>query len=76
MTTRLDPEQLHHGPYHAPALRRGDRATRLYRHADVIVTSKGKRLAGSPLNRPTPVRGIRRYTIERRTPLRPRWVGW
>jgi hypothetical protein len=27
------------GPYHAPALRRGDRATCLYRDADVVVTS-------------------------------------
>jgi hypothetical protein len=27
------------GPYHAPPLRRGDRATCLYRDADVVVTS-------------------------------------
>ena len=30
--------QLRHGPYHAPALRRGDRATCLVRDGDVIIT--------------------------------------
>ena len=39
MTNRLDPYQLHHDPYHAPALRRGDRASCLFRDGDVIVTS-------------------------------------
>jgi len=34
----LDPHQLHHGPYNPPALRRGDKATCLYRDGDVIVT--------------------------------------
>src|SRR6516164_7346816 len=38
MTKRLDPDQLHHGPYHAPAVRRGDRATCLCRDGDVIIT--------------------------------------
>ncbi len=38
MTNRLDPYQLLHGPYHSPALRRGDRATCLVRDGDVIVT--------------------------------------
>jgi hypothetical protein len=31
--------KLLHGPYRAPALKRGDRATCLYRDTDVIVTS-------------------------------------
>jgi hypothetical protein len=34
-----DPYQLLHGPYTAPALRRGDRATCLLRDADVIITA-------------------------------------
>ena len=34
----LDPHQLHHGPYNPPALRRGDKATCLYRDGDVIIT--------------------------------------
>jgi hypothetical protein len=38
MTKRLDPDQLHHGPYHAPPLRRGDRATCLVRDGDVVIT--------------------------------------
>ena len=38
MTERLDPYQLLHGPYQAPALRRGDRATCLFRDGDVIIT--------------------------------------
>jgi hypothetical protein len=31
--------QLHHGPYTPPALRRGDRATCVYRDGDVVITS-------------------------------------
>lgn len=38
MPASLDPFQLHHGPYHPPALRRGDRATCLFRDGDVIIT--------------------------------------
>jgi hypothetical protein len=38
MPQRIDPHQLHHGPYNPPAVRRGDRATCLYRDADLIVT--------------------------------------
>ncbi len=38
MIHRLDPYHLHHGPYNAPALRRGDRATCLFRDGDVIIT--------------------------------------
>ena len=38
MPTPLGPYQLFHGPYHAPALRRGDWATCLFRDGDVIVT--------------------------------------
>jgi hypothetical protein len=37
MAQGLDPYQLHHGPYHAPALRCGDRATCLFRDAAVIL---------------------------------------
>jgi hypothetical protein len=32
MPARLDPHQLHHGPYTPPAVRRGDRTTCLYRN--------------------------------------------
>jgi hypothetical protein len=39
MSNRLDPYQLHHGPYKPPALRRGDRTTCLFRDGEVIVTS-------------------------------------
>jgi hypothetical protein len=35
----MTPPTLLHGPYRAPALRRGDRATCLYRDAEVVVTS-------------------------------------
>jgi hypothetical protein len=35
----IDPHRLHHGPYTPPALRRGDRATCLYRDGDVVITS-------------------------------------
>ncbi len=38
MSKRLGPYQLHHGPYRLPALRRGDRATCLFRDGDVIIT--------------------------------------
>jgi hypothetical protein len=38
MPTAVDPYQLHHRPYKAPGLRRGDRATCLFRDADVIIT--------------------------------------
>ena len=37
MTPHLDPYQLHHGPYHPPPLRRGDRAMCLCRDGDVII---------------------------------------
>jgi hypothetical protein len=36
MPTRRPP--LHHGPYHSPALRRGDRTTCLFRDAEVVIT--------------------------------------
>lgn len=39
MPGHLDPYQLHHGPYNPPSLRRGDRATCLYRDADVVISS-------------------------------------
>jgi hypothetical protein len=35
---KLDPDQLLHGPYTPLALRRGDKATCLYRDADVVIT--------------------------------------
>jgi hypothetical protein len=35
---QLDPHQLHHGLSNPPAVRRGDRATRLYRDSDVAIT--------------------------------------
>jgi len=38
MPGKLDPHQLHHGPYTPPALRRGDPATCLYRDGDVVIT--------------------------------------
>jgi hypothetical protein len=38
MTKRLDPYQLHHGPYIPPPLRRGGRATCLCRDGGVIIT--------------------------------------
>ena len=40
MARRPDPThvQLLHGPYHAPAVKRGDRVSCLYRDGDVIVT--------------------------------------
>ena len=38
MKKRLDPHQLLHGPYTPPTLRRGDRATCLYRDGDVVIT--------------------------------------
>jgi hypothetical protein len=36
---QLDPYHLHHGPYNPPALRRGDKASCLYRDGDVVITS-------------------------------------
>src|SRR5262249_10796644 len=33
------PPRLHAGPYTPPSLRRGDRATCLFRDADVVITS-------------------------------------
>lgn len=39
MPAPLDPHQLLHGPYTPPPLRRGDKATCLFRDGDVIVTS-------------------------------------
>ena len=38
MTPHPDHVRLLHGPYKAPALKRGDRAVCLYRDAEVIVT--------------------------------------
>jgi hypothetical protein len=40
MRRRLRPEyaRLLHGPYTAPSLKRGDKATCLYRDGDVIIT--------------------------------------
>ena len=38
MKESLNAYQLHHGPYHPPPLRRGDRATCLLRDGDVIIT--------------------------------------
>jgi hypothetical protein len=38
MPQPIDAHQLHHGPYHPPAPRRGDRATCLYRDGDVVIT--------------------------------------
>jgi hypothetical protein len=38
MPAPLDPYQLLHGPYTPPHLRRGDKATCLYRDGDVIIT--------------------------------------
>lgn len=35
----LDRHKLLHGPYQAPALQRGDRATCLHRDAEVVITS-------------------------------------
>ena len=35
----VDPYRLLHGPYTPPRLRRGDRATCLYRDAEVVITS-------------------------------------
>src|SRR5262249_12918398 len=39
MPNILDPYRLPHGPYTPPALRRRDRATCLFRDADVVITS-------------------------------------
>src|SRR5579883_1107696 len=41
MTNRLDPYQLHHGPYTPPAVRGGDRATCLFRDGDVVIPVEG-----------------------------------
>jgi hypothetical protein len=38
MPQPIDSHQLHLGPYNPPALRRGDRATCLYRDGDVVIT--------------------------------------
>jgi hypothetical protein len=38
MPQAIDPHQLLHGPYNPPALRRGDKATCLYRDGDVVIT--------------------------------------
>jgi hypothetical protein len=40
------------GPYHAPALRRGQRATCLFRDCDVIVTGRTAARIDWPLCRP------------------------
>jgi hypothetical protein len=39
MPGKLEPHRLHHGPYNPPALRRGDRATCLYRDGDAVITA-------------------------------------
>ena len=52
-----DKVKLLHGPYQAPSLRVGDRATCLYRDCDVVVTSWTDAPISWPRCRPVGVRG-------------------
>ena len=56
---QLDPHQLHHGPYHPPALRRGDRATCLLRDGDVVIAGWSDARIPWPRCRRTPWEGHR-----------------